>query len=219
MIAERASRAPDRRLELSPLRTPTPRKNKITIAVSALGAAAAAAGVIIVCSAGAAAQPAASSRQAQFLSPALTSAAPGHTNRLAPGQDKASLDTVAAVLTAKPASYFKVKPHRAKKHKARRLTPKQIARGMLRSFRWRGWQFKYLNLLWSRESSWNVFAENPYSGAYGIPQAEPGSKMSSAGPDWQRSARTQIRWGLRYIKRTYGSPLAAWQHELATGWY
>jgi resuscitation-promoting factor RpfB len=90
---------------------------------------------------------------------------------------------------------------------------------MLPSFHWRGWQFKYLNLLWSRESSWNVFAQNPYSGAYGIPQAVPGSKMASAGPNWERSARTQIRWGRRYSKAIYGSPLAAWRHELATGWY
>jgi hypothetical protein len=206
---------------LSTFRTPAPRKKKFTIAVSALGAAAAAAGVIVVCSAGAAAQPAATARQAYLLSPALTTTATarGAAARLAGSPDRASLDTVAAVLAAKPASYFKVKPLRLKKHKARRLTPKQIARGMLRSFHWRGWQFKYLNLLWSRESSWNVFAENPYSGAYGIPQAEPGSKMSSAGPNWQSSARTQIRWGLRYIKQIYGSPLAAWQHELATGWY
>jgi hypothetical protein len=47
----------------------------------------------------------------------------------------------------------------------------------------------------------------------------PGSKMSSAGPNWESSARTQIRWGLRYIKGRYGSPHAAWEHELAAGWY
>ena len=62
-------------------------------------------------------------------------------------------------------------------------------------------------------------ASNPSTGAYGIPQALPGSKMASAGPDWQTSAATQIRWGLGYIESTYGSPCAAWSHEQADGWY
>jgi len=99
------------------------------------------------------------------------------------------------------------------------LTPKQIARRMLHSFHWSKWQFQWLDLLWSRESSWNVYASNPYSGAYGIPQAVPGDKMASAGPDWESDARTQIRWGLDYIKDRYGSPHVAWEHELADGWY
>jgi hypothetical protein len=60
---------------------------------------------------------------------------------------------------------------------------------------------------------------NPGSGAFGIPQALPGSRMASAGPDWQASAATQITWGLRYIRGTYGSPCAAWSHERAAGWY
>jgi hypothetical protein len=105
------------------------------------------------------------------------------------------------------------------RHKRKHLTARQIARRMLRSFHWTRWQFQWLNLLWSHESSWNVYASNPYSGAYGIPQAVPGSKMSSAGPNWERSARTQIRWGMKYIKGRYGSPHLAWEHELAKGWY
>lgn len=80
-------------------------------------------------------------------------------------------------------------------------------------------QFRYLNRLWMRESSWNIYATNPYSGAYGIPQALPGSKMSSAGANWRTSARTQIRWGLRYIRSHYGNPRGAWNHEVAYGWY
>lgn len=60
---------------------------------------------------------------------------------------------------------------------------------------------------------------NPYTGAAGIPQAVPGSKMASAGPNWRTSARTQILWGLGYIKSRYGSPSAAWAHEAAHGWY
>jgi len=98
-------------------------------------------------------------------------------------------------------------------------TPRQIAIRLLHRFHWGKRQFRYLNPLWARESSWNVHALNAYSGAYGIPQAVPGSKMASAGQHWRTSARTQIRWGLRYIKDRYGSPAAAWRHELATGWY
>jgi hypothetical protein len=63
-----------------------------------------------------------------------------------------------------------------------------------------------------------VTAANP-NGAYGIPQALPGSKMGSAGPDWQTDATTQITWGLGYIKARYGSPCGAWAHSQATGWY
>jgi hypothetical protein len=94
----------------------------------------------------------------------------------------------------------------------------QIAMSMLGSYGWSSSQFSCLNELWSRESGWRTTAENP-SGAYGIPQALPGSKMASAGPDWQTSATTQIRWGLGYIKGQYGSPCGAWSHEEATGWY
>ena len=97
--------------------------------------------------------------------------------------------------------------------------PQHIARKMLRSFGWSWRQFRYLNLLWEAESSWNVSAENPSTGAYGIPQAVPGSKMSAAGADWQTDAATQIRWGLGYISAAYGSPRSAWEHEVAYGWY
>ena len=98
-------------------------------------------------------------------------------------------------------------------------SPQQIAQGMLSSFGWSSSQFSCLDALWNRESGWNVHASNTTSGAYGIPQAVPGSKMASAGPDWESNAATQIRWGLTYIKSTYGSPCAAWSHSQATGWY
>ncbi len=101
---------------------------------------------------------------------------------------------------------------------ARSGSPQQIAEAMLGSFGWSSSQFACLDPLWARESGWSVTAENP-SGAYGIPQALPAAKMASAGPDWQTSAATQIKWGLGYIKGTYGSPCAAWAHEQATGWY
>jgi len=95
----------------------------------------------------------------------------------------------------------------------------RIAMGMLGSYGWSSSQFSCLDSLWNEESGWNVYATNPSSGAYGIPQALPGSKMASAGPDWQTDATTQIRWGLTYIKSLYGSPCGAWAHEEADGWY
>lgn len=81
-------------------------------------------------------------------------------------------------------------------------------------------QFGCLQSLWDQESGWNTYASNPSSGAYGIPQALPGSKMASAGPDWQTNPYTQVKWGVEdYIDPVYGSACAAWAHEQATGWY
>jgi len=96
--------------------------------------------------------------------------------------------------------------------------PQQIAQQMLGQYGWSG-QFSCLDSLWTLESGWNIYAQNPTTGAYGIPQALPGSKMASAGPDWQSDPATQIRWGLNYIQGSYGSPCAAWSHEEADGWY
>lgn len=76
-------------------------------------------------------------------------------------------------------------------------------------------QFSCLVALWNRESGWNVYASNP-SGAYGIPQALPGSKM---GAGWQTSATVQINWGLGYISGRYGTPCGAWAHSQSSGWY
>ena len=98
-------------------------------------------------------------------------------------------------------------------------SPQQIAAAMLGSFGWSSGEFGCLQSLWNAESGWNPSASNPISGAYGIPQALPGSKMASAGPDWQTNPATQIKWGLGYIKQVYGSPCAAWSHEQSTGWY
>jgi hypothetical protein len=81
-------------------------------------------------------------------------------------------------------------------------------------------QFACLQPLWDRESGWNPYAQNPSSGAYGIPQALPGSKMASAGPDWATDPGTQVRWGvLDYIDPVYGSACAALSHENEYGWY
>jgi hypothetical protein len=98
-------------------------------------------------------------------------------------------------------------------------SPESIAKSMLASFGWSPSQFSCLEPLWAHESGWDVTATNPSTGAYGIPQADPGSKMASAGPDWKSDAATQIKWGLTYIKDTYGSPCGAESHEQADGWY
>lgn len=96
---------------------------------------------------------------------------------------------------------------------------KGLAVALLADSGWSERQFTCLDRLWTRESSWNHRARNPSSGAYGIPQALPGEKMASAGPDWRTNALTQIRWGLDYIRDRYGSPCAAWGHTAVTGWY
>lgn len=80
-------------------------------------------------------------------------------------------------------------------------------------------QWKYLDALWHRESGWNHLAENPSSGAYGIPQSLPATKMAVVGRDWRTNPETQIRWGLAYIAARYGSPEGAWAHSEQHGWY
>lgn len=97
--------------------------------------------------------------------------------------------------------------------------PRGAARAMVAERGWGAEQFDCLDSLWQKESNWSTTADNPTSSAYGIPQALPGSKMASAGPDWQTNARTQIAWGLGYIADRYGSPCAAWSHSKANNWY
>lgn len=86
----------------------------------------------------------------------------------------------------------------------------------------RGWdqqQYACLDSLWTRESNWRVDAHNTSTGAYGIPQALPGSKMATVGADWQTNPATQITWGLGYIAVRYGTPCGAWAHFTSRGWY
>ena len=82
-------------------------------------------------------------------------------------------------------------------------------------------QWGCLDRLWFAESGWRWSASNPSSGAYGIPQSLPGSKMASAGADWLVNPSTQIAWGLGYIESRYGTPCAAWQAFLSRSphWY
>src|SRR3954447_11764544 len=104
--------------------------------------------------------------------------------------------------------------HRATSPSGARALGRQLAAGK----GWSSGQFSCLDALWTRESGWRMHAENP-SGAYGIPQALPGSRMASAGSNWRNNAATQIRWGLHYIGARYGSPCGAWQHWRVHHWY
>jgi hypothetical protein len=96
---------------------------------------------------------------------------------------------------------------------------KSYASGRLGAYGWGQDQFLCLAQLWTKESNWLTTATNPYSGAYGIAQALPPGKYSSAGSDWLTSYRTQIEWGLGYIGGRYGSPCGAWNHSVANNWY
>ncbi|GAB4589515.1 aggregation-promoting factor C-terminal-like domain-containing protein [Nocardia sp. IFM 10818] len=78
------------------------------------------------------------------------------------------------------------------------------------------WSF---NQIITRESGWRVFAVNPHSGAYGLPQALPAHKMTVEGPDWLFNPHTQLRWAYRYMNERYGSPNAAWAFWQAHHWY
>ena len=100
-----------------------------------------------------------------------------------------------------------------------RAAAKAYAASRLPSYGWGSDQFRCLDLLWTRESGWRADAYNRSSGAYGIPQSLPGSKMASAGADWRTNAATQINWGLGYIDARYGSPCSAWAHSEAVNWY
>jgi hypothetical protein len=117
---------------------------------------------------------------------------------------------------------------KAKKRKAARKAaaaleaaqkdPRGAAQQMLAEYGWAG-QFSCLDALWSGESGWDYTATNPSSGAYGIPQSLPATKMATAGADWRTNPVTQIRWGLDYIRSSYGSPCAAQDFKVGAGYY
>ena len=98
--------------------------------------------------------------------------------------------------------------------------PREIARQILKNkFGYGESDFDCFNNIIIRESMWKVTATNPSSGAYGIPQALPGSKMAKAGSDWRTNPATQIIWAVGYMEDRYGSPCAAWSFKRAHGWY
>ena len=97
--------------------------------------------------------------------------------------------------------------------------PQAIAEALLPTYGFDSSQMSCLIPLWMGESGWRWNAENASSGAYGIPQSLPGSKMASVAGDWRTNPVTQITWGLEYIKASYGSPCGAWGFKQGHGWY
>ncbi len=93
-------------------------------------------------------------------------------------------------------------------------TPQQIAKQMMPAG-----QFQCFSNIVERESGWDHTATNSSSGAYGLVQALPASKMASAGSDWKTNPKTQIKWGLDYMNDRYGSPCGAWNFWQANHWY
>ena len=89
----------------------------------------------------------------------------------------------------------------------------------INTYGWTENDFNCLVKLWERESNWNPNAHNKSSGAHGIPQSLPASKMASEGDDYYTNGKTQIRWGLKYIKNRYGTPSNAWANSQQKGWY
>jgi hypothetical protein len=98
-------------------------------------------------------------------------------------------------------------------------TSKEYALKTILDMGWESDQYSCLVILWERESNWRVNAKNKSSGAYGIPQSLPGSKMASEGADWMTNPQTQINWGLKYIKGRYGAPCGALAHSNKFNWY
>lgn len=90
---------------------------------------------------------------------------------------------------------------------------------VINKYAWSEEDFNALVKLWEKESNWNPNAHNKSSGAHGIPQSLPASKMASYGDDYMTNYETQIQWGLNYIKNRYGTPSKAWQHSCNKGWY
>jgi hypothetical protein len=143
---------------------------------------------------------------------------------LPPGIAPIPIATVTVPVTVAPTSTATTLPPKPVKPKVTLPpvppgSPRDYARQLLPSFGWSDDQFSCLDPLWTKESGWNPLAANPRSAAYGIPQANPGSKMAAFGPDWQTNYMTQIRWGLNYISGRYSSPCGAWSHSQSVGWY
>jgi len=132
-------------------------------------------------------------------------------------------------LKKKAEAAHKKKIAAAKKRKARiaklgyepgTTSPKSIAKQILKNkYGYGSGQFSCFDNIIMRESMWDINATNASSGAYGIPQALPGSKMATIGSDWRTNPATQIIWGIEYMKDRYGSPCGAWGFKSSHGWY
>ncbi|KGN36859.1 transglycosylase SLT domain-containing protein, partial [Knoellia aerolata] len=129
----------------------------------------------------------------------------------------------AALAKARAAAAQKVARDKARTSAvaAAQADPRSAARAMLADHGWGESQWRCLNLLWEGESAWKHTAENSSSGAYGIPQSLPASKMAKFGADYRTNPITQITWGLWYIEQSYGSPCGAWEfwNDRYPHWY
>jgi hypothetical protein len=100
------------------------------------------------------------------------------------------------------------------------LGARRVTKAMMEAeYGWGEEQYTCLNRLWTKESHWNYQARNPRSGAHGIAQALPATKMDKVGTDWRTNPVTQIRWGLLYISERYDSPCAAWNKWRRSNYY
>lgn len=136
----------------------------------------------------------------------VVSLSAGHSNAapVLPVPDEALISEASSVLSVLP-GLFSVGSTSALKALALTVVPLD--------------QFWAFDAIITRESSWQVFAVNPSSGAYGLAQALPADKMFSEGPDWLFNPHTQLRWAYRYMVARYGSPAAAWDFWQAHHWY
>ncbi|MDQ1295613.1 MAG: hypothetical protein QG608_3498 [Actinomycetota bacterium] len=132
--------------------------------------------------------------------------------------EKAAAEKAARAKAAREAELARQRAREEALRNAQR-DPKSIAKIMVQERGWSNSQWECLSMLWTRESGWNYQATNASSGAYGIPQSLPGSKMASVASDWRSNPVTQIKWGLNYIEERYGNPCGAWAHSQSTGWY
>ncbi|MFE6867368.1 transglycosylase SLT domain-containing protein [Kitasatospora sp. NPDC057692] len=157
----------------------------------------------------AAAQAAAAQAQAEADAAAQAQAAAAQAEAAAQAQAdaKARADAEAAASRSQERSALTAKPSYS--GSPREIAAQIVPAGQLQCF----------NNIVSRESSWNVTATNRSSGAYGLVQALPGSKMASAGADWRTNPATQIKWGLNYMNSRYGSPCGAWAFWQSHHWY
>lgn len=106
-----------------------------------------------------------------------------------------------------------------KRKKYNKNAIKSYAHNLVLKYGWSEYDYECLVKLWNRESSWNPYAVNKKSGACGIAQSLPCNKMRSFGKDYKTNYKTQIKWGLNYIKNRYGTPANAWNHSQRKGWY
>ena len=132
----------------------------------------------------------------------------------------AAVKALAVKPKAKPAVVVKKKPATAPyRFGTKKFNLWYAKTYMLAKYHWTSPQFACLARMWGKESAWNQNAWNHGSGARGIPQAQPGRKMAKFGKDWRTNPTVQIRWGLAYVKATYGTPCSAWSFWKRHHWY